>query len=60
MLNSEYALVTCCKAGLTTHQVDPSRDAHLLALLHHLQGLVQENLAGQGVVDDFDISVRQR
>ena len=45
--------------AITTHQVDPGADAHLLALLHHLQGLVEQNFAGKGVVYDFDIAVRR-
>ncbi|KAI6751382.1 hypothetical protein HG531_006078 [Fusarium graminearum] len=34
-----------------------SCDAHLFALLHHLKGFVKENLAGEGVVYDFDVAV---
>lgn len=43
----------------TAHQVNPRADAHLLARLHHLEGLVQQHLAGKSVVNDFDNSVRQ-
>ncbi|KAI6748302.1 hypothetical protein HG530_015582 [Fusarium avenaceum] len=34
-----------------------SCDAHLLALLHHLEGLVKKNLAGKSVVYDLDVAV---
>ncbi len=44
----------------TAHQVDPGADAHLLAGLHHLQGLVEEHLARQGLVNDLDDAVCQR
>jgi hypothetical protein len=41
----------------TAHEVNPGCDAHLLALLHHLEGFVKENLAGKGVVYDLDVAV---
>lgn len=44
----------------TAHEVDPRAHAHLLRRLHHLERFVQEHLAGQGVVDDFDVAVRER
>lgn len=44
----------------TAHQVNPRADAHLLARLHHLQGLVEQYFAGESVVDDFDDAVGER
>jgi hypothetical protein len=41
----------------TAHEVNPGCDAHLLALLHHLKGLVKENLTSKGVVYDLDVAV---
>jgi len=41
----------------TTHQVNPCTNAHLLALLHHLQGFVEEDFAGKGIVNNFDYAV---
>lgn len=41
----------------TAHQIDPRADAHLLTLLHHLESLVKEYFAGEGVVYDFDVAV---
>ena len=45
--------------GRTAHQVNPRADAHLFAALHHLERLVEQDLAGERVVDDFDDAVRQ-
>jgi hypothetical protein len=45
---------------LTAHEIDPGANAHLLAGLHHLEGLVQEHLARQAVVDHLDDAVRER
>lgn len=44
----------------TAHEVNPSAHTHLLACLHHLQGLVQQNLAGLCVVNHLDDSICQR
>lgn len=48
------------QGGPTAHEVDPGADAHLLALLHHLESLVEEDFAGEGVVYDFDVAVSER
>lgn len=45
------------RGKVTAHEVNPRADAHLLALLHHLEGLVKEYFAGEGVVYDFDVAV---
>lgn len=42
---------------ITAHEVDPRADAHLFALLHHLERLIEEDLASESVVYDFDIAV---
>lgn len=42
---------------LTTHQIDPGADAHLFTLFHHLQSFVKQDLARQGVVNHFDVSI---
>ena len=41
----------------TAHEVDPGADAHLLALLHHLEGLIEKNLTRQRLIDHFDIPI---
>jgi hypothetical protein len=41
----------------TTHEVDPGANAHLLALLHLLECFVEEDFAGEGIVDNFDVAV---
>ena len=41
----------------TGHEVDPAADAHFFAGFHHLEGFVEEDFAGEGVVDDFDCAV---
>lgn len=41
----------------TAHQVNPGANAHLFALLHHLESLIEQHLAGEGIVNDFDISI---
>jgi len=46
----------CC----TAHKIYPGGDAHLLAALHHLEGLVQQHLASERVVYDLDESVGER
>lgn len=43
----------------TAHEVDPGADAHLFALLHHLEGLIEEDLTSEGVVNNFDVAVSQ-
>jgi len=41
----------------TAHEINPRADAHLLAGFHHFEGFIQEDLAGQGVVDHLDDAV---
>jgi hypothetical protein len=48
------------KKGHTAHQVDPRAHAHLLARLHHLECLVQQDLTGQSVVNHLDYAVCER
>lgn len=45
--------------SFTAHQVNPRADTHLLTLLHHLQCLIEQDLARQGVVNNFDDAVRE-
>jgi hypothetical protein len=47
---------TCC----TTHEVYPRAHAHLLAALHHLECLIEQDLARQRIVNDLDYPVGQR
>lgn len=44
----------------TAHQVDPRADAHLFALLHHLQSFVEQHFSSKRVVYDFDVAVGRR
>ena len=47
-------------ANAPRQQIDPGADAHLLALAHHLERLVQQRLARHLAVDDLDVPIRQR
>jgi hypothetical protein len=51
---------TIVHVALTTHQVNPAAHAHLLRALHHLQGLIQQNLPGQCIVNNLNKPVCQR
>lgn len=45
---------------LTAHEINPRAHTHLFACFHHFQGFVEEDLAGQGVIDDLDDAVCER
>lgn len=50
-----------CFAALlrTAHEINPRADAHSLTRLHHLQCFIEQHLPSEGIVNDFDDSVRQ-
>lgn len=43
----------------TAHQINPGANAHLLARLHHLQRLVQQDFSRQGIIDHLDYPIGQ-
>ncbi len=43
----------------TTHQINPRTHAHLLAGLHHLERLIEQDLSREALVDDLDDTIRQ-
>lgn len=45
---------------LTAHQIDPGANAHLLARLHHLERLVEQDFASKSIVDDFNNTIGKR
>ena len=44
---------------LTTHQINPSTNTHLLTALHHLQRLIQQHLPRQCIIHNLNHPIRQ-